>query len=173
MSRLKQLYSGFLIFIVAVFVTACTGESSQDSNRDHTPQLAAGIALDVYKSPTCGCCGKWIDHAENDGFIVKTHHPHNLDALKTENNIQGRYRSCHTAISHDGYVFEGHIPAKLIRKFLQERPADAIGLAVPGMPTGSPGMEAGDTFRPYSVLILKSNGSSEIYAKVHALEEQY
>jgi len=83
-----------------------------------------------------------------------------------------RYQSCHTAVSSHGYVFEGHVPARHIKAFLANPPADAIGLAVPGMPLGSPGMEVGSRFDPYEVLLLKKDGSSEVFARVDSPAQQ-
>ena len=81
--------------------------------------------------------------------------------------IETQYRSCHTAVSSNGFVFEGHIPSKFITQFLSEDHPDAIGLSVPGMPLGSPGMEAGDLFMPFEVLILYKDGTSKVYADVN------
>jgi len=134
---------------------------------------AATIAMDLYKSPTCGCCGKWAEHAEDRGFSLTTHHPADLNKLKLERGIAAPYQSCHTAVSAEGFVFEGHIPARLIQQFLAAPPADAIGLAVPGMPAGSPGMEMGDRFTPYQVLLLKRDGSAAVFAEVNSPLEQY
>ena len=136
-------------------------------------ELADRVALKVYKSPTCGCCGKWIEHAEGYGFDSEIFHPRDLNAVKNEYGIPPRYRSCHTAVSPDGYVFEGHIPAKIVREFLNAPPEDAIGLTVPAMPVGSPGMEVGDNFMPYQVLLLKTGGAIEVFAEVSALSDQY
>ena len=131
------------------------------------------IALDVYKSPTCGCCGKWIEHAEQRGFSVSTHHPEDLNQLKVDQGIAPRVQSCHTSVSAEGYVFEGHIPARYIRDFLANPPAGARGLAVPAMPLGSPGMEVKDRFMPYEVLLLQDDGSTAVYAKVTTPGQQY
>lgn len=171
------LLAAGLLFTVAL--TGC-GESSSEQ-RNNTSSAAESstavqtnsVALDVYKSETCGCCGEWIEHADARGFQSTIHHPDDLNAVKTRYKVQPNYQSCHTAVTEDGYVFEGHIPAKLIHQFLAEKPEGAIGLAVPGMPLGSPGMEVGDRFTPYQVLLLKADGSSEVYAEVSAAAEQY
>lgn len=135
---------------------------------------AAGseLVMDVYKSPTCQCCGKWIDHVNAQGFRTAVLHPADLDAAKDKLGVLPAYRSCHTAVTKDGYVFEGHVPARFIRQFLAEKPEGAIGLAVPGMPAGSPGMEVGDTFMPYEVLLLKTDGSAARYAFVGSPADQ-
>jgi hypothetical protein len=87
--------------------------------------------------------------------------------------LQGQYHSCHTAVSEQGYLFEGHVPAKLMQDFLEQPPADALGLAVPGMPMGSPGMEVDDRFSPYQVLLVKKDGSYEVYATIEEQADQY
>jgi hypothetical protein len=95
-----------------------------------------------------------------------------LNPIKTQYQIAPRYQSCHTAVSSKGYVFEGHVPARHIKAFLANPPADAIGLAVPGMPLGSPGMKLRDRFDPYEVLLLKKDGSSEVFARVDSPEQR-
>ena len=145
-------------------VVACSDKASlttaSNSVSDET------VSLDVYKSRTCGCCKKWVSHIEDFGFESEVHHPANLNKIKSDKGIAPRYQSCHTAVSNDGYVFEGHIPGPIIQHFLAAPPKDAIGLAVPGMPVGSPGMEVGDRFDPYDVLLLKKDGSSEVYQHI-------
>ena len=131
------------------------------------------VPMDVYKSPTCACCGKWLEHAEQRGFSLTSHHPADLNQLKVDQGLSQKYQSCHTAVSEQGYVFEGHIPARYIRQFLANTPADALGLAVPGMPAGSPGMEMGGRFTSYQVLLLKRDGSAEVFAEVNTPAQQY
>lgn len=133
---------------------------------------ASAAVMDVYKSPTCRCCEKWIDHVHAQGFRTSVLHPADLDTTKDRLGVLPAYRSCHTAVTKEGYVFEGHVPAKFIHRFLAEKPEGAIGLAVPGMPAGSPGMEVGDTFMPYEVLLLKTDGSAARYAFVGSPAEQ-
>lgn len=136
-------------------------------------QKAAAIHLDVHKSPTCGCCTLWMDHMAEHGFISTGHHPDNLGRLKAELGVPVRYGSCHTGVSAAGYVFEGHVPARYVAQFLANPPADAIGLTVPAMPVGSPGMEYRDQFNPYDVLLLKKDGAVEVYASVETYEQQF
>ena len=90
-----------------------------------------------------------------------------MQEVKEKYNIKPEYRSCHTGVSEDGYIFEGHIPSKYITQFLSEQNPDAIGLSVPGMPLGSPGMEVGNRFTPYEVLILYKDGTSKVYAEIN------
>ena len=102
------------------------------------PGVSAG-EITVYKSPTCGCCNKWVSHLRDAGFKVNTINSDDLESIKLSAGVQPFLQSCHTALV-DGYVVEGHVPASDIKRLLQERPA-VTGLAVPGMPAGSPGME--------------------------------
>jgi hypothetical protein len=133
----------------------------------------AAAHLDVYKSPTCGCCTKWMDHLAENGFTSTGRHPDELGDLKRELGVPARYGSCHTGVSKNGYLFEGHVPARYITQFLDEPPAGALGLTVPAMPVGSPGMEYKDQFMPYDVLLLKKDGSVEVYASVESYEQQF
>jgi len=132
------------------------------------PVLAAtetAPAIEVWKSPTCGCCGKWVEHLEANGFAVeaKNTSPGMLDRIKRQAGIEEKLASCHTGLI-DGYAIEGHVPASDIKRLLEERP-DAIGLTVPNMPIGSPGMEQpGGATEPYDVLLVKKDGSVEVFA---------
>ena len=122
--------------------------------------------LTVHKTPTCGCCKMWMKHVEKNGFIAKAKDHQNLMDIKDSFKIKPKYRSCHTSVSSNGYIFEGHIPSKYIDQFLSEEHPNAIGLSVPGMPLGSPGMEVEGMFTPYNVLILFKDGTSDIYDEV-------
>lgn len=134
---------------------------------------AATTVLQVMKDPSCGCCEGWIQHASERGFVAQISHPQDLNGEKLKLGIAPQFQSCHTAVSPEGYVFEGHIPANIVQRFLDEKPDDAIGLAVPGMPMGSPGMEIGDRFQPYDVLVMKNDGSAQVYAHIATKNEQY
>ncbi|GAC32292.1 DUF411 domain-containing protein [Paraglaciecola polaris] len=136
-------------------------------------QSEQSVSLRVYKTPSCGCCKKWISHLEDQGISTSAVNLPDLEEVKFNFDIAPRYRSCHSAVSENGYVFEGHVPSKFIKQFLNDVPARAIGLAVPGMPAGSPGMEMGDRFMPYQVLLLQRDGSSRVYAEVSSYEEQF
>ena len=105
---------------------------------------------------------------KNNGFNnVTTKDVTNLGDIKKQYKIEDENRSCHTAVSSDGYIFEGHIPSEYITQFLTEKPVNALGLSVPGMPHGSPGMEVGNHFMPYDVLVLYKDGTSKVYAQVN------
>lgn len=124
--------------------------------------MAGGPEVTVYKSPTCGCCGKWIEHMKDAGFKVTAHNRDDMNQIKDEHGVAYKLRSCHTAVV-DGYVLEGHVPADDIRRLLKERPV-VDGLAVPGMPAGSPGME-GRYVDPYEVIAFTKGKSDSVFAK--------
>lgn len=131
------------------------------------------VTLNVYKSETCGCCVGWIDHMTEHGYESQVHHPRNLNAVKAELGLKPEWVSCHTAVNSDGFVFEGHIPEKFIARFLAEPPAGALGLAVPGMPIGGPGMEMGERFTPYDILLINKDGSSSVYEHIGSADQQH
>jgi len=151
--------------LLLVSVVACSdNENLTTASNSITSEI---VSLDVYKSRTCGCCKKWISHIEDFGFESEVHHPADLNKIKADKGIAPRYQSCHTAVSSDGYVFEGHIPGQIIQQFLADPPKNAIGLAVPSMPVGSPGMEVGDRRDEYDVLLLSKDGSHRVYEHVN------
>ncbi|MEQ1715037.1 MAG: DUF411 domain-containing protein [Hyphomicrobium sp.] len=128
---------------------------------------AKGHAADagrVWKSPTCGCCKAWVTHMQSKGFPLEVSEVSTaeLNTIKTTNGVTGKYASCHTA-KISGYVIEGHVPAEAVSRLIAEKP-DALGLAVPGMPAGSPGMETDGPGDPYDVVLIKKDGTSEIFA---------
>ena len=123
---------------------------------------AEGVKAMVYKSPTCGCCSKWIDHLEANGFEVESKDLVDVTPVKRMNGVPMNLASCHTAII-GGYFIEGHVPAADVKRLLAERP-DVVGLAVPNMPMGSPGME-GPRSERYSVLAVKKDGTTEVFAQ--------
>ncbi len=122
-----------------------------------SPAPAEPAEIHVYKSPTCGCCTKWIDHLRANGFSVRATDVPDVNPIKRENAVPPRLAACHTAFV-EGYVLEGHVPAEDVRRLLAERPA-VSGLAVPGMPIGSPGMEGPNPER-YDVLAFGAAGTS-------------
>ena len=117
--------------------------------------------VEVWKSPTCGCCAKWVEHLEANGFKVQVRDQGNTVARQRAGIAQA-LGSCHTALV-GGYAIEGHVPAADILRLLRERPV-AIGLAVPGMPIGSPGMEQGNQRDRYDVLLVARNGKTSVFA---------
>ena len=149
-NSLKGLGLGALVVLLTgtAFVTMSSRE-------------AGALEITVYKSATCGCCSKWIAHLEAKGFQVVAHDMEDMFSVKIENGIRREFGSCHTAVI-DGYVVEGHVPANDIRRLLQDRPSVA-GLAVPGMPIGSPGME-GPNPQPYNVVTFDNVGNTSVFA---------
>lgn len=120
------------------------------------------VAVTVYKSPSCGCCSKWVDHMRKEGFTVTVNDVDDVTPFKREVGVPEKLESCHTAVV-EGYVVEGHVPAADVRRLLAERPK-VVGLAVPGMVTGSPGMEGG-TPEPYDVVSFDARAKSAVFAK--------
>jgi hypothetical protein len=159
--------------ILFLFSTASYAEVAQTEEQSQVQPENAPLALTVFKSPSCGCCGKWVQHIHNEGFNAVVKDTAQLSAIKRHYQIAPRYQSCHTAVSRDGYVFEGHIPARYIQKFIDNPVADAIGLTVPAMPVGSPGMEVGERFQPYQILLLHRDGTHSPYAQIDTYEEQF
>lgn len=119
--------------------------------------------MTVYKTPACGCCKDWIKHVEGAGFKVKAVDMDDLTAAKRSAGVPQALESCHTALVGP-YVVEGHVPADLIKKMLDEKPKLA-GLAVPGMVVGSPGMEQGNVRQPYAIIAFTRGGQSSVYAR--------
>ncbi|WP_067219164.1 DUF411 domain-containing protein [Stappia indica] len=128
----------------------------------------AGPAIHVMKDPNCGCCSAWIEILENDGFAVTTEHSAGtaLMRYKLDSGIPQEMASCHTA-RVEGYMIEGHVPVADIRRLLDERP-DVVGLAVPGMPYGSPGMGPENEREAYDVFLILRDGSTEIFTSYAA-----
>jgi hypothetical protein len=115
----------------------------------------------MFKSSACVCCGKWAKHLQESGFTVEEIETHDLVSVKRRYGVPPQFSTCHTAVV-SGYVVEGHVPAPDIQRLLRERPP-ALGLVVPGMPLGSPGME-GVVSRAYDVLLFDAAGRTKVYA---------
>ena len=146
--------------VCALFLLACS----------NAPQVASPV-VEVWKTPTCGCCASWVAHLEENGFTVKVNDVGSTDSFRAALGIPTAYGSCHTA-QVGGYAVEGHVPAADIKKLLAEKPAGAVGLAVPAMPLGSPGMEHPDhpgKRAEYDVLLIGKNGSVGSYTHYGAV----
>ena len=156
----------FSALLLALLVTACGDDGPPEPQATEAAPAAAEATktastekvLEVYKSPTCGCCGAWVDHMKDNGYQVVVHEQQNLQSIKEKAGILPGQGSCHTAFI-DGYAIEGHVPAADVDRLLAERP-DARGLTVPGMPVGSPGMEMGDRVDAYDVLLFDESGTA-------------
>lgn len=144
---------------LALGVVGCS-KSGEAEAASQTEQ-AIGPLVTVYKTPTCGCCTNWVEHLRENGFQVKTVDQPDLTQVKQQQGVPSALESCHTAVV-EGYAVEGHVPADVIRKLLAERPA-VEGIAVPGMPMGSPGME-GPYTEPYEVFTFDQTGPKDVYA---------
>src|ERR1041384_774064 len=125
------------------------------------PAARPGPVVTVYKSASCGCCAKWVDHMRAAGFTVHVHDTEDLSEVMSSFGVPSQLGSCHTA-SVGGYVIEGHVPADLVKRLLAEHPAVA-GLAAPGMVAGSPGMEQGRA-QAYDVVAWDKQGRTSVYA---------
>lgn len=137
----------FLLLVLALGPGAAWGQS--------------GAQVEVFKSPTCGCCGKWVEHLRENGFAVQAHDVGDVPGERRRLGMPERFGSCHTA-KVGGYLIEGHVPAADIARLLKEKPK-ALGLAVPSMPPGSPGMESPRPI-PYQTLLVGADGSSRVFA---------
>ena len=124
---------------------------------------ANAAQMTVHKSPYCGCCAKWIEHAEKHGFTVKVVQTEDMAGVKKRLGVPDRLASCHTT-QVGGYFIEGHVPAADIKRLLAQKPK-AAGIAVPGMPLGSPGMEAGGQRQPYATILVQRDGTTKVFAQ--------
>lgn len=142
-ARIRRL----LVLCASYALIACAG-------------VAQAASFTMYRDPNCGCCLAWAKHVEGGATHEVKHVDHpDMGALKAEHGVPEDLRSCHTMLA-DGYVIEGHVPRADIERLLRERPAGVTGLAVAGMPLGSPGMEAGDRREPYRVIAFGPAGRS-------------
>jgi len=124
---------------------------------------AAAVEVEMYKAPNCACCTGWAEHLRKAGFTVTIHKCDDMDVIKAANSVPKKLASCHTAII-DGYVIEGHVPAKDVKRLLKERP-DIVGLTAPGMPMKSPGMQdVGQNPKNYDVLSFSKDGTSKVFS---------
>ncbi len=120
-----------------------------------------GKTMTVYKSPFCDCCSKWVDIMKSKGFEVKTIETNEVNTIKQKAGLQAGQTSCHTAFV-DGYIVEGHVNYSAIKKMLQEKP-DVLGISVPGMPIGSPGMEQDNIKQAYNIIYINKDGTEGVY----------
>ncbi|CAM3618746.1 MAG: hypothetical protein ACI9ST_001115 [Psychrobacter glaciei] len=149
-------------------------ESSAPTNApvNSSSSLLKNVSATVYKDANCGCCKEWVGYAEGHGLSATAQDVTDLSLFKERYGVPQQMRSCHTTVTTDGFVFEGHVPAKYMAQFLANPPTDSIGLAVPSMPVGSPGMEYQDKFMPYKVMQLNKDGSTQVYAAIESPAQQ-
>ena len=156
------LLAGALVALTA----GCERAPEAEARTAQAAPAAEAADVVVYKSPTCGCCNGWVEHMRENGFAVRTVDVpvyNDLTAKKREHGVPQDLGSCHTATVGD-YVVEGHVPAEAVQRLLDERP-DVHGLAVPGMPIGSPGME-GPNPQPYEVIAFDTTGERQVFERV-------
>ncbi|MBX7496243.1 DUF411 domain-containing protein [Qipengyuania sp. 6B39] len=125
-------------------------------------QAASASTIDVVKTPWCGCCSAWIERMQAAGFTLSVRDVEDTTPIAEAAGVPANLRSCHTA-TVEGYAIEGHVPAEDIRRLLEERP-DAVGLSVPGMPIGSPGMEAKGRSDTYQTVLIMRDGKHKVWA---------
>jgi len=166
-------FRAVLAAALATTAAACGGSSGDTAPKAAAPAARAPAAapaaatpadapqLVVYKDPSCGCCTKWVEHMRQSGFQVAAHDTSGVDGIKDQAGVPQAARSCHTGLV-GGYAIEGHVPAEVVRRLLREHPADVAGLAVPGMVTGSPGME-GPNPQHYDVIAFTRDGRTSVY----------
>lgn len=150
--QLNQYFKFFAVWLVAIAaVIVLTTSSSAEAAEN-------ALEVTVYRDPNCGCCGNWMEYLTTQGFQPKNVPTSDMDAFKQEHGVPNDLESCHTAVV-DGYVIEGHVPVAEIKRLLAERPDNVLGIAVPGMPTGTPGMESGNVREPYIVFSFNQQGA--------------
>ena len=160
MTELFTSRRGYITMAIAAAALAWSGGIwlEAQSRPGPRPQLT------VYKSATCGCCKLWIEHMKSNGFDVKALDVDDIDAVKRERGVPAPAASCHTGIVN-GYIVEGHVPADAVLKMLKDKP-DIKGIAVPGMPVGSPGMEVeGAPKQAYAIVSIDKAGKTQIYER--------
>lgn len=161
----------FSIFFIALSTFSNASEQKEATEAvSKVKENGLATILKVYKTPSCMCCLKWVDHIEENGFKADIENKDEIFAYKSSLGIDTRFHSCHTGITDEGYVFEGHVPVRYMKQYMENPPKDTIGLSVPGMVVGSPGMERGDKIKPYEVLLLHKDGTSSVYAEVTELQ---
>jgi hypothetical protein len=156
-----------LLAMGLLIINACVSAESVDGHLPTATLQPSSTAADkpidivVYRSPTCGCCGKWMEHLKENNFNVKEIRTGEVQEIKDKYGVTQEMASCHTAIV-DGYVIEGHVPANDIKTLLKTKPK-VVGITVPGMPTGTPGMEMGDEKEAYDVMSFDREKHYQIF----------
>lgn len=156
----------YLIVLLPILLTFSTVPAAADSSVwDKETELypAGSLNITVYRSPSCGCCEGWMKHLTKHGFQLKEVKTENMEAIKQKYNLPAKLASCHTAIIN-GYVIEGHVPADDIKRFLRQKP-NLLGLAVPEMPMGTPGMDTGSKKAPFEVISFSKTGALASFHK--------
>lgn len=159
----KRFLFSFLPAALTLLLGACGSQPPTNSAED---------TMVVHQGAFCGCCGRWMDHLRKNGLATRGQsYTHGLAEVRDSLGVPQGMRSCHTGVWNGKYVFEGHVPAKYIREYLSNPPPGTIGLAVPGMPLGSPGMYSGQGFEPYNLYLLEEGGDYRFLTKISEPEE--
>lgn len=177
---IKRSLNGLIASLAFVVITTTfNAAEAKEINREEVIGVES-IKTVIYKNKGCSCCDKWAAHLEQNQFETTIEESPNLAAVKAQHGVPATMSSCHTAViqandnsSQEKYIFEGHVPAKFISQFLENPPEDTLGLAVPAMPVGSPGMEYQGKFMPYKVFLLHKGGQVSVYRSVETIEEQF
>ena len=150
------------VAVIAANVVAFAQPKTQARTASSKPAATAKTAVTVYKTPTCGCCGNWVQYMNTQGFACTVTNQADLNDVKVKHGVPANLQSCHTSLV-GGYVIEGHVPAEDIQRLLREKPA-IVGLAAPGMPAGSPGMDVPNS-PAYDVIAFEKDGRQRVYAR--------
>jgi hypothetical protein len=178
-SRRRTLKAAFALLSGTALLAACQAKESAPVIAATTPStdplgvhrapasatMSTAAFIEVWKTPTCGCCKLWIEHLEKEGFTVKANDLPQTASMRTKLGIPDEMGSCHTGLIA-GFAVEGHVPAREIKRFLSEPESlrqQVIGLSVPGMPIGSPGMEMGTKRDKFDVMLVLKSGSHRVY----------
>ena len=157
----RKIFIASAIAAIALFGAAYSVKPDLQAAAQQKP---AGPLVEVFKTPTCGCCSLWVEHMRKNGFNVRTTDMNDVSEIKKSRGVPDQVQSCHTAVVN-GYVVEGHVPAADVHRLLKEKPA-IVGIAVGGMPVGSPGMEyPGTKAQPYNVMSFDKSGTTRVFAK--------
>ncbi|MCW8128228.1 DUF411 domain-containing protein [Microbulbifer halophilus] len=175
MHRPTDRLSCFLLAVVILGAAPLWVENARSDDEGENGTASSGELsgpLVVHKNPLCFCCKKWMAHLHRRGIETSTDNTTNMSRIKGQWAIPEGMHSCHTAVLNKKYVFEGHVPARFIRKYLSNPPEGSYGLTVPGMPEGSPGMYKGKDFEPYNIYLLMRGGDYRFYVRVEKPESR-
>ena len=174
--KVKRLGLSFLAGFLLLFAVGCLGQNDAVGSSESAPrpaavsEIAQATQLVVYRTPTCGCCGVWVERMEAQGFEIQDNvvDAENVDQIKAQAGLPQTLQGCHSTVVGD-YLVEGHVPAEDIVRLLTEKP-NVAGITVPGMPIGSPGMESGNIVEPYATLTFDAAGNTTVFQE-HGLQE--
>ncbi len=156
-AMISRSFSFYMVAAIVLYTSMLNFVVAEGIEKDTAKKIM------VYKSPTCGCCQGWVDYLRDNGFVVETYDTNDLNSIKQENGLTDpRLASCHTALV-DGYVVEGHVPVKDIKRLISERPS-VVGITAPGMPQMSPGMHSIEP-KDYNVYTFDTDGQITIYSR--------